>query len=344
MVFLRPVAWLFGIIVALRNRAYDVKIFATVKTAVPVISVGNITAGGSGKTPLTEYILRYYTGRGIKTGILSRGYKRSTSGTRIVADGGHLRGTAADCGDEPFQMAKKFPSAVVVVDEDRIRGAQMMIERFHPGCIVLDDGFQHRRIARDLDIVLMDGNSLEGPPALLPAGRFREPLRSLGRAGCIVLLAPADDVSSMQEIVRKYFHGPVVVARKRPSAVVRIIGGDRAVPASIAGKSAVAFCGIATPESFRSTLGVLNCQVNKFRSFGDHYRYTADELRELKALVDSSGAEIIVTTEKDAARIAGTELENILDDRWYYIEIEMALTQGETAFYQLLDRIMQKAA
>lgn len=341
MLLLRPAAWLYGGIVALRNRAYDRNIFTVVKTGVPVLSVGNIAAGGSGKTPLTEYIVRYLEGRKIKTGVLSRGYKRSTTGPRVVADGEQVFGNADECGDEPYQIARKFQSAIVVVDEDRVRGAQVMIGRFHPGCVVLDDGFQHRRIARDLDIVLIDGAEWQKVPELLPAGRLREPLSSLGRAGCVILMKSAEDLLSMKDMVQKYFRGPIFVAEKQPTSSVRISDGRRSTLADITHTSCIAFCGIAKPDSFRSTVSAVGFDIKRFRSYGDHYRYTAGDLNNLRAMKDQTGADMIVTTEKDAARIVGTEFGRIVDDRWCFIEIEMNFIEGETEFRQLIDRTVR---
>jgi tetraacyldisaccharide 4'-kinase len=344
MLLLRPAAALFGVVVALRNRAYDRKIFTTAKTGVPVVSVGNITAGGSGKTPLTEYIVGHYIRGNVNTGVLSRGYKRSTTGSHVVSDGRQLCGTADDSGDEPYQIARKYPSAVVVVDEDRVRGAELMSERFHPGCIVLDDGFQHRRIARDLDIVVIDGKTLQKMPALLPAGRFREPLSSLGRAGCVVLLASPADLRPMTEIIQKYFSGPLFPAEKRPTAIVRISDRHRVPLGELRNKPATAFCGIAQPDSFRSTVAATGVHLKNFRAFGDHYRYTADDLKEIRKMSDETGTEMIITTEKDAVRIAGPTVNRDVDDRWYFIEIEINFIEGEPAFRQLLDRTVLRHA
>lgn len=337
MMLLRPAAWIYGGAVALRNRMFDAGILSQVRVPVPVISVGNLTAGGSGKTPLVEYIVDCLTRLGVKTGTLSRGYGRSTRGTMIVSDGERVLADTAEAGDEPVQIARKFRPAVVMVDERRIRGARFMIDRFHVGCIVLDDGFQHRYLKRDLDIVLIDAADLQTSPVLLPAGRFREPLHALKRAGCVVLIRSSEGADDPAAGIRKYYGGPVVTAEKQPAALVGIGGRNRTDPGAEPRMSCYAFCGIAKPESFRTTLAAAGYDVRGLRVFGDHHRYSPAELREIALQAEHAGSRLIVTTEKDAARIAGG-LREITDDRWRYLEIRMKIVEGEQVLKDMIAR------
>ncbi len=179
-----PFSRVYGAIVAARNFFYDRGLFTITAVGTPVISVGNITAGGTGKTPLVEYIVRTILDSGARPAVLSRGYRRTTTGTVTVSDGVKVLADADRAGDEPAQIARKFPGCVVVVDEDRVRGARFLESAFHPDVIVLDDGFQHRALRRDLDIVVVADGA--GGSGLLPSGDGREPESSLRRADIVV--------------------------------------------------------------------------------------------------------------------------------------------------------------
>lgn len=184
---LLPFSWLYGLTMILRNWCFEVGVFHVEQVSVPVISVGNMTAGGTGKTPMVEYLIRFYLKAGNKVAVLSRGYQRDTNGTQIVSDGSNLEMTAEESGDEPYQIARKFPNVMVIVDEKRSRAAQIAINRFQPDVILLDDGFQHRGIERQLDIVMIDGRKALDRISLLPVGLRREPLSGLQRANLMAI-------------------------------------------------------------------------------------------------------------------------------------------------------------
>jgi tetraacyldisaccharide 4'-kinase len=295
---LLPLSWCYGAAVAARNALYDAGVFAVSSVATPVISVGNITAGGTGKTPLVEAIVEMLIRAGAKPAVLSRGYRRTSSGTVTVSDGAAVLADADEAGDEPAQIARKFPGCVVVVDEDRARGARHIETTYRPDAIVLDDGFQHRALGRDLDIVVLGGTR----EPLLPAGNGREHEGSLRRAGFIVLgggleSAPAraagKPVARMRYEIEK-FSGPVAgtVVGKRQLAAGRF----------------VAFCGIGNPGSFRATLSGHGLEPAAFLAFPDHRRYGAGDLDRIESARLRSGAQYVVTTEKDATRLAGRSM------------------------------------
>jgi tetraacyldisaccharide 4'-kinase len=290
-----PLSWIYGAAVAARNALYDAGVFAAVAVGTPVISVGNIAAGGTGKTPLVEAIVGMLLGAGARPAVLSRGYRRTTSGTVTVSDGASVLADADAAGDEPAQIARKFPGCVVVVDEDRVRGARHIETAFRPDAIVLDDGFQHRALRRDLDIVVLAGER----EALLPAGHGREPEGSLRRADHIVLAggrgnapgsAAGKPVARMRYELER-FAGPAAGA---------------AIDANqLAAGGFVAFCGIGNPSGFRATLAGAGIGPKEFLAFPDHRRYDAADLDSIESARRRSGAAFVVTTEKDAARLSG---------------------------------------
>jgi tetraacyldisaccharide 4'-kinase len=293
-----PLSWAYGAAVAARNALYDAGMFAVTRVGTPVISVGNITAGGTGKTPLVEAIVGILLRAGARPAVLSRGYRRTTTGTLTVSDGAGVLADPDAAGDEPAQIARKFPGCVVVVDEDRVRGARELGRRYRPDAIVLDDGFQHRALGRDLDIVVLGAER----ERLLPAGNGREPERSLRRADLVVLGAGRDIV-------------PTAAAGK-PTARMRYdverfsgsVPGTTVERQELAAGRFVAFCGIGNPGSFRATLAGQGLDPAAFLEFRDHHRYDADDLDRIDAARRRSGAGYVVTTEKDAARLAGPSM------------------------------------
>ncbi|MBM2840054.1 MAG: tetraacyldisaccharide 4'-kinase, partial [Bacteroidetes bacterium] len=180
-----PFSWLYGFIIYCRNKAFDWKLLDSVEVGVPVISVGNLTMGGTGKTPLVEYIVKLCLAKGRKVAVVSRGYKRESGGVVVVSDGKSLLANAAQAGDEPVQIAKKFPGAIVIVGERRVDAARMAIDEFGVNAIVLDDGFQHRFLRRDLDILVLDARKDLSRIPMIPAGERREPLASIKRANVV---------------------------------------------------------------------------------------------------------------------------------------------------------------
>lgn len=296
---LAPLSWLYGAAVAVRNACYDRGILGSTPVGTPVISVGNIAAGGTGKTPVVEAVVGVLLGAGLKPAVLSRGYRRTTRGTLAVSDGTTLLADADASGDEPAQIARKFRGCAVAVDEDRVRGAKFLEARYRPDAIVLDDGFQHRSLARDLDIVVLSGRT----PALLPAGNGREPERSLRRAGLIVLNGDGT------VLPRAAAATPHVRMRYDVTRFVRraVASGDGTEidATEVARGGFVAFCGIGNPGAFRSTLAGRGLAPAAFIAFPDHRRYDAADLGAIASAARRAGAAYVLTTEKDAARLTG---------------------------------------
>lgn len=271
----------------------------------PVISIGNLTVGGTGKTPAVELAVQTLTALGRRVAIVSRGYRRKTSGIEIVADAASIRLDPADAGDEPFLLARRLPGVPVIVGANRYDAARVAVERFGPTAIVLDDGFQHRTLTKNLEIVMTRARSPWGNGQLLPHGPLREPLSALSRADLIVAAGAErlEDAADVREAARRHAPGvPVAAARYVP---VECWDGRTLRPRppdDLGGRRLVAFAGLASPDGFARTLEALRVDVADFATFVDHHWYSAGDLAELDARAAALGAEGLVTTEKDWVR------------------------------------------
>ncbi len=289
----------FGAIVRARNAWYD-RPGASQKASVPVISVGNLAVGGTGKTPLVAWIAERVRAFGLVPAVVSRGYGGTAGpGPLLVSTGSGPRVNARACGDEPHLLAKLLAGTIVVVGSDRIEGARCAVSA-GAGVVILDDGFQHRRMARDLDIVVLDGRSPFDGGHLLPMGSLREPPKALARAHIVVLtrLKATDPAEGATVAVRATgFAGPVVRAGHKTTGFRTVLDEVSAPPAR-----AVAFCGIGDPELFRADLEAAGVNATSFHAFRDHYPYT---LAGWDALVaEAKGARVpLVTTAKDLSRL-----------------------------------------
>ncbi len=304
--FFFPLALLYGSAVRLRNLFFDIGIFESIDVGVPVISVGNLTAGGTGKTPIVKEIANILLESGKRTAVISRGYGRESTGTVTVSDGRNILTDARLSGDEPMMIAKSLPNVIVVVDEDRVRGARTAIDELGAEVIVLDDGFQHRRIRRTKNIVLMDAHHMPFDTMLLPAGYRREPISSLNRADA-VLITKADGKASAEmllnderlSVIRKRFSSSFV-----PSGVKHCSGGVKQSLEILNGHSVIALCGIASPDSFRKSIESCGAVVKELFAFGDHHQFTRDDVEEVIASFRRHKADFILMTEKDGARLS----------------------------------------
>ncbi|MEZ4753976.1 MAG: tetraacyldisaccharide 4'-kinase [Bdellovibrionota bacterium] len=291
-------SWIYLIITGLRNFLYDIALFSAYKSKLPVVSVGNISVGGTGKTPLVIYLCKKLLEQGKQPVVLSRGYKGSIQGPHLV----NSENTYEEVGDEPLLIVNSA-SVPVVIAKKRVAGAKFIESENLGDVIILDDGFQHRALKRDLDIVCIDASSEESvskffTDKLIPAGRLRES-RSSGfkRANALVLSLrkKTDDTPAYIELAKKKLPSnlPCFVSKISEAKVLKV--NDELKPQKIA-----VFCGIANPEGFRSTLESLGFKIEDFRSFADHYSFNNQDLYELKEL-----AEVLplVCTEKDLVRL-----------------------------------------
>jgi len=296
-ILLYPLYLLYLGIIFIRNLLYDLNIISANKIDCKVISVGNISFGGTGKTPFTialakELKLKY------RVAILSRGYKRNSRGTIVVTNGIAKSKDWKIVGDEPFLMSQKLSGVPIVVDEDRTRGGRFLVNKFKPDIILLDDGFQHRKLRRDIDIVLLDASS---------SSRFnywREPFSVLNRSD-ILLLTKAYSKKLLAHWEERIF------AIGKPSFILNnqidkeLVGqqGKSLATANIKGKSVIAFSGIANHGSFDNTVQQLECNIVDSLSFEDHQVYDDQDLKIIEDKYNKLNPDFILTTEKDIIKL-----------------------------------------
>jgi len=283
---LAPAAAAYGVVTAVRNRLYDAGWLAARRVPAQVLSVGNIAVGGTGKTPAALWLAEALAARGRRVGIVARGYRKRRRGVVVVGEAGRVLVDAADGGDEAVLLAHRF-SGPVVTGERRAEAAAVACARFALDTVVLDDGFQHRALARDADLVLVDATA---PARLLPAGPLREPPAALARARALLAVdgpVPAGGV-------------PAFRARLVPTGLVRA-GEWRVEPlAALAGTEVVAVAGVARPERFTATLAGAGARVRQLVRFPDHHRYGA---ADADAIRRAAGDALVVTTEKDLVKL-----------------------------------------
>jgi tetraacyldisaccharide 4'-kinase len=305
-------ALVYGGVLRARNGGYNAGLFRTSALPCRVISVGNITVGGTGKTPTVIALASAASAASLRTCILLRGYGRAGSGVAVVSDGRTRQLDWREAGDEAVLLAERLPGVPVIVGGDRVAAGKLAVERFHPDLILLDDGFQHRRIHRDADLVLLDATDPFGGGRLLPRGRLREAIAGLRRARAF-LVTRADQGANVDEVLRRVR----AVAPGRPIGLgvfrpvrLRARGTAREGPVTeIRGKRVLAVSGIANPGSFHRTLSDLGALLVGDLVFRDHHPFDAEDRRRMAEAARREGAEWIVTTEKDAVRLEAGLLE-----------------------------------
>lgn len=288
---------LYGIGVRLRFFLYRIGLFKTGKLICKVISIGNITIGGSGKTPMAIYLAGRLREKGEKVVILSRGYKGKMKDTAVVSDGENILLGPEDAGDEPYLMAVQLKTVPVVVGRDRYKSGLYAVERFKPDVIILDDGFQHIRLFRDMDIVLVDGRRWFGNNHLFPLGTLREPLSGLKRASLIMIKGEPSAISHQLSAIGC----PVISFVYKPRSIVKIIDGSKLPIDVLKGKKIAALSGIADPKSFKNTLEKLGALVIKEFAFPDHYAYTNEDVQVVTS--EAAESDMVITTMKDSVKL-----------------------------------------
>lgn len=301
--------WLYGKIANIRNSFYDKGIFGSFSLGVPVISVGNITMGGTGKTPLVACITELLERKNETVCIISRGYGRKNPGKRVlVSDSKALFEGPEDAGDEPYELAQKLLNkAIVISDADRVAAAKWARETFDVTVFVLDDAFQHRTARRDLDIVCID--------AMNPCRRLREPLENLARADAIVITRSdlAEDIEGLKARLAKHNPDcPVFTVRNRVSRLIEVGGPEAEAhgPAArtgeeIADRKAFAFCALGNPKNFFEQLKREGFRIAGSRGFRDHHYYSQGDVRSLETAAKTAGSDVLLTTFKDSVKLTG---------------------------------------
>ncbi len=320
---LPPLSILYGAVTRTRLSLYRRGTFQTTKLDRPVISIGNITTGGTGKTPLVEWVARTIAAHGKKVCILTRGYGRKDPHLQvIVSDGYGVLASPAEAGDEPYLLATKLTGqAAVISSADRIAAGREAIKDFGTECFVLDDGFQHLRLARDLNIVTIDATNPWGGGSLLPYGRLREKPEGLSRADCVVITRcdQVESVEGLREEILQLTGQPIFQSYMRPVRVSSLKNSSEtlAPPARVA-----AFCAVGNPHSFFENVKQMGFEVGLQKSFPDHHVYSQDEI---DSLIRDAGAMSLITTAKDAVKLRALTFSVPC----YVLEIEITIENTE---------------
>ncbi len=328
----------YRLIICARNGLYDRRMLSIAHLTRPVISVGNLTVGGTGKTPCVIRLAQILHNRGYRPAIISRGYGgKSKAPVNVVSDGQSVLLDADAAGDEPVLIARSLPGIPVLTGRKRHLAGQAAIERFGVNVLIGDDAFQHRQLHRDIDVVLLDASKPLGNGWLLPAGELREPPQSLRRASCLILTrhnATCPDDPRVAQMAREE-RLPVYHAVHRFSG---LLGPDGSLqpPQSLQGKKVCAFCGIAKPESFKVLLVEAGAEVVAFNPYPDHYVFRRLDIDDLEDQCRRLQADMLITTEKDAMRLAGfPEFFKSL----YVVRLEMDIEPAQALEETLLARL-----
>jgi tetraacyldisaccharide 4'-kinase len=306
LLFLTPWAWLYSLALRLRAQLYQSGIMKTHRLPRPVFSIGNITVGGTGKTPATAYIARFLLAQGYRVAVLSRGYGGSLEGqTCVVSDGATIMLSARECGDEPYLLASTVPGLVVVIGADRYAAGQLAMQQLSPDIFLLDDGFQHLRLHRDLNILLLDFSRPFGNNLTLPAGILREPISAIRRADLVIFTrAPkGTTITTGTQGIPGCLSNHTIVD-------LLPLGSHTPVPLSHCnGHKVLAFTGIADPDSFFEGLRAVGLNLVRCLHFPDHVVYNRERCDEIAGAMRASGANLLVTTEKDGVKLKGFSQE-----------------------------------
>ncbi|MBF0310002.1 MAG: tetraacyldisaccharide 4'-kinase [Magnetococcales bacterium] len=304
---LRGLAAPYGGTMRLRAEAYRRGLLSAWQAPCPVVSVGNLTTGGTGKTPLTLWMASHLQEVGYRVAVVSRGYgQTSREAVTLVADGEQVLERPPRAADEAVLLARRLPGVVVATGPERRAVIEALWRRFAPDVVILDDAFQHLRVRRDLDVVLLDGRRPFGNGRLLPAGLLREPPTALSRASlvCLTRLAEGVEVTSWKEkLLQLGYAGEVVATAHRPAGWQPLQGGACWPLEALRGRRVMGFAGLADPTSFRESLPALGLDVAGFQAFADHHFWGDAELRQLRERAHSLGAAYLVCTEKDLVKL-----------------------------------------
>lgn len=342
--WLLPLSWLYGGVTLLRNKAFDWGWLPQAHFDVPIINVGNLTVGGTGKTPHTEFLLQFLS-ETYRVATLSRGYGRDTKGFFEVTN----ESTAAECGDEPFQMKHKYPNVCVAVDEDRREGIQLLLKGYpKPEVIVLDDALQHRYITAGLNILLTDYSRLYTRDLILPAGRLRESSSGAKRAHIVIVTKCPEDLTTREAArIRRELHlchGQrcffTTFRYRHPYSVF----GTQSI-GELRGKSVLTITGIARPEPMLKQLEGMGAEVTPM-TYPDHHSFSQRDIEHINETFKNFLCEngIVVTTEKDAARIIGLAgLSSSVKEKLFALPIEVDfLFNGDRAFKKIIYSYIDK--
>jgi tetraacyldisaccharide 4'-kinase len=352
--FLQVCSYLFSGIVQLRWWLYRKRILRDQPLGCLVVVVGNLTVGGTGKTPVVEKFARALHDRGRKVAILSRGYKSKAppiwkkwwfwlnhtedAPPRIVSAGKEVLLDSEMAGDEPFMLARNLPGVVVLVDKDRVKAGAFAIKHFGCDTLVLDDGFQYLPLKGRLNLLLVDKTNPFGNGHLLPRGILREPIKHLKRASYVFLTKSRGVRDEELEAMIRRFNpeAEIIECAHKPQYLQRLDNGERLPLSALAGRRIGAFSGIAAPESFEAFLRETGAKLEYTRRFLDHHRFTSDDLSTVFTEALEARVEVLVTTEKDAVRLDATRKIPV---PCYYLRLEIEILRGAKDFDEAVGKI-----
>lgn len=304
---LGPLSVVYGTGCRVRDMAYRRGMLKSRSLPGFVLSVGNLTVGGTGKTPAVVLLARWARDRGYRVAVLSRGYGgASPEEVTVVSDGHRVKAAPELCGDEPYLLGCKLQGVPVLTARRRYAAGKYAAERFGSEVFILDDGFQHRGLKRDLDLLLLDARSPFGNGQLLPWGPLREPVEAMARADALIITRYQEGAETawQQELPEEARKIPLFKAVHEPQGVILPHAGEVHPPHMLKGRRVLAFAGIARPSRFRETLLGLGARVIHFRAFRDHHVYEAQEIQALLKEAQAGNCDLLLTTEKDWVRVA----------------------------------------
>ncbi len=352
--FLWSLSLLFWGIVKVREWLYRKRILRASHLGCMVIVVGNLTVGGTGKTPVVEKLARSLRERGRKVAILSRGYKSKKEPVlrkwlrwithaepekpREVSDGTRLLLDAETAGDEPYMLAKNLPGVVVLTDRDRVKAGHYAITQYGCDTLILDDGFQYFKLKDHLQVLLIDKTNPFGNGWTLPRGLLREPISHMRRSTYVFLTkSDGEHDAELERTIRKYRPDvDLIECRHAPQYIARVGDGEEQPLEYLRGKRVVVFSAIAVPESFEQFVAHYGAEIVHRRRFLDHHRFTPEELSQLQAEVTALRADLLVTTEKDAVRLPAAWKPTV---DVYYLRVEIKILSGVKDFEAAVSRI-----
>ena len=346
---LKGLSYLFLTVVSIRYFLYRTGLLRRYPLGTQVISIGNVTAGGTGKTPVTEIFARTLAAEGRKVAILSRGYRRKEAPwwqrlftqviekPLVVSDGRRVLLDSATGGDEPYMLASNLPGVAVVVDRNRVKAGRYAVNRLGCDTLILDDGFQYQKLKHSIEVVLVDSTNPFGNGNLLPRGILREPVRNLKRADIIFLTKCRGDVSAVKEEIRRYNTTAEIVECNHTPKVMKDVWSREEFPLDwLRDKTVCTLSGIASPKGFENSLRHLGAKVVWCERYADHHRYDASEVLYALNRTADMGADALVTTEKDAVRFPRLETAPV---KCLYLRIAIEILVGGESFTQLINRI-----
>ncbi len=346
---------IFAVAIKVRRFLYNVRILRDSTLGVQVIAIGNLTVGGTGKTPVVEKFARELQNQGRKVAILSRGYRskppplwkrlwkkfllrEETTPPRVVSDGKSLLLDSESAGDEPFMLASNLKEVVVLVDKDRVKSGRYAIEKFGCDTLLLDDGFQYWKLrGRRRDIVLIDCQEPFGNQHLLPRGTLREPPSHLARANTIFITKSNGNTAALRaQITQLNPHAGIIECIHHPLYLEDIFTGNRHELNELVGQKVAALSGIAQPESFEESLSKLGAELVYTKRFADHHRFTQQEVLNAINRSKKRQARFIITTQKDAVRFPRLDRRDL---RIYFMRVEIQIISGASDFHDCVRQI-----